>query len=95
MKHQGCKTVSDEAHQGNALTILSEENGRKSAGERTWALNVWCFVIDDHVSEGDLEIHHCLMDEMVADYHTELLQGKKFQEFCEQIVGFVWCANKC
>ena len=88
LKGQGHETTSDEVHQDVMSAVLSEENGRKSAGERTQALNIWCFVITDHASKGNLEIHHCSMDEMMIDYHTEPLQGKKFQEFCDEIMGF-------
>ena len=56
LKEQGCNTISNEVHQDNALAMLLEENGRKSAGGRTRALDVWHFVIADHTSEGDLEI---------------------------------------
>ena len=89
LREQGYETVSDEVHQDNASVISLEENGRKSAGERTRALNVRHFVITDHMSEGDLEIRHCSADEMVADHCTKPLQGKKFQEFRQQIMGFV------
>ena len=51
-------------------------------------------VVTNHTSEGDLEICHCLTDKMAADCHTEPLQGKKFKEFCEQIMGFVQCMSK-
>ena len=64
-------------------------NGRNGARERTQALDVWCFVITDHASEGDLEICHCSTDEMVADCCTEPLQGKKFVEFHRKTMGFV------
>ena len=81
--------MSNQVHQDNASAILLEENGRKSAGEGMWALDIWNFVITDHVNEGDLEICHCLMDEMVTDCCTEPLQGKKFMEFHRKIMGFV------
>ena len=89
LKGQGHNTISDEVCQDNMPAILSEENGRKSVGERTRALNVRHFVITNHMSEGDLEIRHCSADKMVADCCTKPLQGKKFQEFRQQIMGFV------
>ena len=88
-REQGCETVSDEVHQDDTSAILLEENGRKSAGERTRALDVRHFVITDHASEGDLEIRHCSTEKMVADYYAKPLQGKKFQEFRQQTMGFV------
>ena len=94
LKGQGHKTASDEACQDDALAILFEENWRKIARERTQALNVWCFVITDHMSGGNFKICHFSMDEMVADCHTEPPQGKKFMEFHRKTMGFAQCTNK-
>ena len=81
--------MSDEVCQDDALAVLLEENGRKSVGERTRALDIQCFVITNHASEGDLEICHCSTDEMAADCCAKPLQGKKFQEFWNKAMGFV------
>ena len=89
LKEQGYDVVDKDVYQDNMSAILLEENGRKSAGERTRALNVRYFVIMDHVNKGDVKIKHCPTDKMVADYYTKLLQGKKFEEFRRQIMGFV------
>ena len=89
LKEQGYDVVDNNVYKDNTLAILLEENGRKSAGERTRALNVRYFVITDHVNKGDVKIKHCPMDKMVADYYMKPLQGKKFEEFRKQIMGFV------
>ena len=89
LKEQGYTVENNDVFQDNTLAILLEENGRKSTGERTRALNVRCFVITDHVNKGDLKTKHCPTDQMVADYYTKPLQGKKFEEFRRMIMGFV------
>ena len=41
----------------------------------------------DQVAKGNVVIEHCSTDEMVADYMTKPLQGKKFLAFKKLIMG--------
>ena len=68
-------------HQDNKSTILLQENGRKSAGKRSRALNVRYFFLTDQVKKGNQSITYCPTDDMTADYMTKPLQGEKFRKF--------------
>ena len=37
--------------------------------------------LHDRIKNGELEIEYCPTDDMVADYFTKPLQGKKFLQF--------------
>ena len=39
------------------------------------------------MDRGELRIFHCTTDKMVADYFTKPLQGVKFREFRDMILG--------
>ena len=73
--------------QDNQSAILLERNGRRSSGQRTRHINIRYFFIKDCVESGKIVIRHCPTDKMVADYHTKPLQGKKFRDFHDQIMG--------
>ena len=55
-----------------------EKNGRACLGKRNRAIDVHYFAIKDAIDLGDVEIKHCGTDDMVANYFTKSLQGKKF-----------------
>ena len=62
-------------------------NGRARLGKRNRAINIRYFTIKDTIHLGDVEIKHCGTDQMIADYFTKCLQGKKFFEFRKKILG--------
>ena len=64
--------------QDNQSAILLENNGRASSSRRTKHLNIRYFFITDRIKKGELKIKYCLTDDMVADFFTKPLQGKKF-----------------
>ena len=67
---------------------MLEENGKRSSGKRTRALNIRFFFITDQIEKGNLEVKYCPTDEMTADYMSKTLQGVKFRKFRNQIMGF-------
>ena len=77
MEAQGYTIEDNILHQDNKSTILLQENGRKSAGKRSRALNVRYFFLTDQVEKGNLRIAYCPTDNMTADYMMKPLQGKK------------------
>ena len=81
LEEQGYKVENNIVFQDNTSMILLEKNGKWSSGERTWALNIPYFVIMDQVEKGHVVIEHCPMENMIGDYYTKPLQGKKFEEF--------------
>jgi hypothetical protein len=62
-------------------------NGKKSSRKRTRALNIRYFFLMDQVEKGKVTIVYCPTDDMVGDFHTKPLQGKKFQKFQNAILG--------
>ena len=87
MEEQGYDIEKNVLYQDNKSTILLEMNGRKSAGKRSRALNIRYFFITDQVEKGNLSIEYCPTGEMLGDFMTKPLQGSKFQEFVQQILG--------
>ena len=88
MEAQGYMIEDNILHQDNKSTILLHENGRKSAGKRSRALNVRHFFLTDQVEKGNLKrITYCPTNNMTADYMTKPLQGEKFHKFRVKIMG--------
>ena len=87
MEAQGYTIEDNILHQDNKSTILLQENGRKSAGKRSRALNVRYFFLTDQVNKENLRITYCPTDDMTADYMTKPLQGEKFRKFQVEIMG--------
>ena len=81
MEAQGYTIEDNILYQDNKSTILLQENGRKSAGKRSRALNMRYFFLTDQVEKGNLRITYCPIDNMTADYMTKPLQGEKFRKF--------------
>ena len=88
MSAQGYNVESNEVHQDNKSAILLEENGKRSSGKRTRAVNIRYFMITDQVEKGKVKVVYCPTDQMVADFMTKGLQGVKFGKFRNVIMGF-------
>ena len=73
--------------QDNKSAILLENNGKRSAGKRSRAVNVRYFFLTDQVKKGNFSIEYCPKDVMWADIMTKPLQGEKFRKFQDEILG--------
>jgi hypothetical protein len=81
-------TVNDNIlYQDNKSTILLQENGKRSSGSRTRALNIRYFFLTDQIEKGNVRVIHCPTGEMVADYLTKPLQGKTFTYLKKKLMG--------
>ena len=78
MEAQGYDVTQNILYQDNKSAILLEENGRKSAGKCSHALNIRYFFVTDQIAKGNLTTEFCPTERMTADYYTEPLQGKPF-----------------
>ena len=87
MEEQGYKIEKNILYQDNKSLILLENNGCKSSGKCTRALNICYFFLTEQVEKGNLTIKYCLTDDMIRDYMMKPLQGKKFQRFMREIMG--------
>jgi hypothetical protein len=63
----------------NKSTMLLMKNGLLSAGKRTKHLDIRYFYVKDLLERGIISIEHCATEDMVADFFTKPLQGKRFQ----------------
>ena len=88
MEAQGYEIKHNILYQDNKSTILLHENGRRSAGKRSRALNVRYFFLSDQISKKNLMIEYMPTDDMVSDYMSKPLQGEKFRKFRRAIMGF-------
>ena len=73
--------------QDNQSAILLENNGNKSSSKRTKHINIRCYFITDRIKNDKLQIEYCPTDNMVAEYFTKPLQGKKFFQFRKTIMN--------
>ena len=67
--------------------MLLEKNGQFNSSKCTKHMNVHYFFVMDKIKNGKVVLKHCGTDSMIADYFTKPLQGKKFIEFCDKIMG--------
>jgi hypothetical protein len=73
--------------QDNWSAMLLEEKGRQSAGKRSRHLNIRLFFVKDQKEKGILTIQYCPTDEMIGDFMTKPLHGKKFEKFWQSIMN--------
>ena len=63
------------------------ENGKKSSSKRKKHITIQYYFINDIVKANELDIEYCPTGDMVADYFTKPLQGKKFYQFRKEIMN--------
>ena len=89
LEYHGFEVKASTFYQDNMSAMLLEKNRMASSTKRTKHINVWYFFIKDKVESGEVTIEHCGTNDMIADYFTKPLQGKKFKEFRDRIMGCV------
>jgi hypothetical protein len=93
LEHQGYPVKRNILFQDNKSAMLLEGNGRKSAGKRSRHLNIRFFFVTDQKNKGNLNIEYCPTDQMMGDYMTKPLHGKKFQGFRQEIMNLPMAAQ--
>ncbi|MCU0341022.1 MAG: Ty1/Copia family ribonuclease HI, partial [Spirosomaceae bacterium] len=78
LEAQGYGVKDTVIYQDNMSTIKLAENGRASAGKRSRHLNIKYFFITDLIRNKQVSIKYCPTDEMLADYMSKPLTGRKF-----------------
>ena len=79
--------VTTNLYQDNQSTILMCKKGRECLSRRTRAMDVRYFAIKDNIDKGFLRVMHIGTSEMLGDFFTKPLQGNKFREFRDVILG--------
>jgi hypothetical protein len=74
-------------YQHNTSTIKLEENGKESSRKRTRHFDIKYFYVTDLVGRNEVKIEHCLTGEMIADYNTKPVVGRKFALFQDLIMN--------
>ena len=87
LEEQGYKVEKNIVYQDNKSAMLLEENGRKSAGKRSRAINIRYFWMTDQIKKGNVQVQYFPTELMRGDFYTKPLQGKKFRDFRKQILG--------
>ena len=87
IKAQRYKIKQNVLYQDNKSTILLIENGRKSAGKQSRAINIRYFFIADQQEKGLVNAKYCLTTHMWANPMTKLLQGLEFKRRADQLMG--------
>ena len=75
-------------YQDNKSTISLAENGRSNS-ERTKHIKLRYFFIKQYLDSGEFEIVHCPTDLMIADILTKPLQGSKFLQLRDLLLGVI------
>ena len=74
-------------YQDNKSEILLEKNSKKFFSKRKKHIAIRYYFITDRVKADDLNIEYCPTRDMVADYFTNPLQGKKLYQFRTEIMN--------
>ena len=74
-------------YQDNTSAIQLEKNGKESSGKRTRHLNIRYFFITDCIKKKLLRVEYCPTDDMIGDFPSKPLQGRKFKKHCKLIMN--------
>jgi len=70
---QGYEIKHNMLYQDNKSIVLLMENGKSRSTKRTRALHIRYFYLTNHIEKGNIEVHCCPTNKMVADYHSKPL----------------------
>lgn len=73
--------------EGNKSSILLMKNGRLSSGKRMKHHDIRYFYVKELLDRGVVKIEHCSTEDMVADFFTKPLHGKRFKIMRGHIVN--------
>jgi hypothetical protein len=71
----------------NRSTMLLMKNGKMSSGKRTKHFDIRYFYVKDLIDRGVINVSHCMSEDMIADFFTKPLQGKRFDKFRDVILN--------
>lgn len=88
LEHQGHSVEPAVIYQDNQSAILLEKNRRASSSKHTKHLNIQYYFITDRINKGETTVKYCPTGDMVGDFFTKPLQGSKFRQFHDIIMGW-------
>jgi hypothetical protein len=74
-------------YQDNTSTIKLEKNGKESSGKITRHFDIKYFYVTYLVGRNVVQIEYCSTDEMIADYNTKPVIGRKFTLFRDRLMN--------
>ena len=66
--------------QDNKISIIMDNNGKRSYRKRTRNLNIRYFKITNQIEKNILKVKHCSTGDMDADFMTKPIQGDTFSK---------------
>jgi hypothetical protein len=87
MKYQDIVIKRKILFQDNESTIKLLKNGRLSAGQNSRHVDIRLFFSKDRIEKEGIEVRHCPTDKMIADFQSKPLQGAKFREMRDWVLG--------
>ena len=87
MQHQGYNLKRNIYYQDNESAIEIEKNGRKLCGEKSRQIHIRYFFINDLLIKANIELIHCPIKRMIADFYTKPLQGALFRKMRDIVMG--------
>lgn len=73
--------------QDNRSAILLHRNGTNSSSRNTRHINIRYFFLKDKIKSGEVEVVICPSEDMIADFFTKPIQGKRFMDLRKIIMG--------
>jgi hypothetical protein len=86
---QGEAVKEDILMQDNKSTMLLQKNGHFSVGKGSKHIHIRYFFATDKIQKKEIRLIYCPTDKMIADYSTKPLQGSKFVEFRDLMLGIL------
>jgi hypothetical protein len=86
---QGEPIKEDILMQDNKSTMLLQKNGHFSVGKGSKHIHIRYFFATDKIEKKEIRLIYCPTDKMIADYSTKPLQGAKFIEFRDLMLGII------
>ena len=86
LEHQGYKSESI-IFQDNLSTMQLEKNGMESSSKRTRHINIRYYFIKDCIDKNYFKVKYCPTDDMIGDYPSKPLQGRKFRKHRKSMMG--------
>jgi hypothetical protein len=84
---QEVKIYRNILFQDNRSAILLHRNGTNSSSRNTRHINIRYFFLKDRIKSGEIEVVFCPSEEMIADFFTKPIQGRRFMDLRKIIMG--------
>ena len=65
-----------------------EINGRNSCTGNSRHIHIRYFFVKDRIEKKEMRVENCPTEHMLADYFTKPLQGSRFKEYRDYIMGY-------